>query len=90
MGCSIFEQACLDSIKHATLQNFINKHTIDLEIVHWDKTKGLENKKGENLQDVNLSQIRCKIYPCQKSITCSRSVVFFHVKNQSLIISRSW
>jgi hypothetical protein len=36
MGCSIFEQVCIDIIKHATLQKFINKHTIDLENVQWD------------------------------------------------------
>jgi hypothetical protein len=43
MGCSIFEQVCIDIIKRATLQNFINKRTIDLENVHRDKKK----EKGE-------------------------------------------
>ncbi len=37
----------------ATLQNFINKHTIDLENVQRNK-----KKKGENLQDVNIAQTR--------------------------------
>jgi hypothetical protein len=39
MGCSIFEQVCIDILKRATLQNFINKHTIDLENVHRAKKK---------------------------------------------------
>jgi hypothetical protein len=31
-----------------------------------------------------------KTYPCQKPTTCSRSNIFFHIKNWPLVISQSW
>ncbi len=39
----------------ATLQNFIDKHTVDSENVQKHK-----KKKRENLQDVKLGQTRCQ------------------------------
>ncbi len=38
-----------------TLQNFINKHIVDLENVQGEK-----KKKRINLQDVKLTQIKCQ------------------------------
>jgi hypothetical protein len=35
-------------------------------------------------------KLKVKTYLCQKSTMCSRSIVFFHMKNQLLVISRSW
>jgi hypothetical protein len=45
----------ITTLVDATLQNFIDRHTIDFKNVQRDN-----KKKGENLQDIKLTQTRCQ------------------------------
>jgi hypothetical protein len=70
----------------AILQNFINKLTWDWKNVQMHPKK----RKRENFQDIKLAQTRCqnlsmskinhmqevsRIFLCQKSIICNKSIV---------------
>jgi hypothetical protein len=63
-----------------TLQNFIYKHTVDLENVQRNKKKDKETSSKLKL-DVQVSL-------CQKLSACTRSAIFLHVKNQPLAIGQ--
>jgi hypothetical protein len=52
--------------------------------------KGIRKRKRENLQDVELAQIKCQNFSMSKMIICNILAIFLHVKNQPLAIGWLW
>jgi len=46
-----------------------------------------KKEEGRIYMMLNYLKLDVKTYPCQKPTTCSRSIVFFHIKNWQLVIS---
>jgi hypothetical protein len=67
-----------DLTHDATQQNFIKKHTVDLENVQRNK----KLKKERIYRTSSELKLDVKISPCQKPTACMRSAIFLHVKNQ--------